>query len=108
MLNELNAEDRLSLVRFVCSFMWADLRVADAEREVVRKLVDTLELDEDDRDRVTEWMTHPPSPEELDPSDVPIEHRALFIETVRTMIKADGIVDDLEAENLALFEELLT
>ena len=43
MLDALDREDRLQLMRFVCSFAWADLEVSDGEREFIVKLVDRLE-----------------------------------------------------------------
>lgn len=107
MLDDLTGEERLRLMRFVCSFAWADLRIADSERDLVRKLVTNFDLDEDEQTQVEGWLTHPPRPEEIDPWDVPEQHRALFLEVARKMIKADGVVDDFEAETLALFEELL-
>ena len=50
-LSALPHEDRLHLLRFVCSFAWADLEIADSEREFVTALVDRLDLDDADADR---------------------------------------------------------
>ena len=49
MLDTLNREDRLQLMRFVCSFAWADLEVTSEEREFIVQLVDRLELDDEER-----------------------------------------------------------
>jgi len=49
----------------------------------------------------------PPPPEEVDPTDIPREHRQLFLDTIRDVITADGEVARDEWENLALFEQLL-
>ena len=43
-LDQLSRTDRLRLMRFVCSFVWADLQVRDRERAFVRKLADRLGL----------------------------------------------------------------
>ena len=40
--SDLEGEDRLRLLRFVCSFAWADLEVDEAERGFVYKLIDQL------------------------------------------------------------------
>ncbi len=107
-LSELSKEDRLRLVKFVCSFAWADLQIADSERSFVHKLVRKLKLDPDEKRQVDEWLDMPPRAEELDPSEIPREHRALFLTTAREMIEADGEVAEEELENFALFEQLLS
>lgn len=106
-MKELDREDRMRLMRFVCSFAWADLEVKDAERKMIRKLVKKLGLDAGEVAEVEGWLEVPPRAEELDPADVPRAHRRLFLETVRSVIVADGEVDQDEAENLVLFEMLL-
>jgi uncharacterized tellurite resistance protein B-like protein len=107
MLDRLDREDRLRLMRFVCSFAWADLEVKDEERSFVRKMIKRLELSEDETRLVESWLEVPPRAEELDPSEIPRAHRQLFLDTARAMIVADGRVDQDEAENLVLLEQLL-
>ena len=107
MLAELDREDRLQLMRFVCSFAWADLEVTDREREFIVKMVDRLGLDDDERNQVDQWLEVPPHPDELDPEDVPREHRQLFLDAARAMILSDGEVDDVEAENFVILDQLL-
>ena len=107
MLETLDREERLRLVKFVCSFAWADLEVQVEEREFVKRLVERLELDDAERGMVDEWLQVPPRPEEVDPADIPVEHRQLFLDAVRAMIVADGRVDQDEAENLVLLEALV-
>jgi hypothetical protein len=107
MLDRLDREDRLRLMRFVCSFAWADLEVRDEERSFVRKMMKRLELSEEEKRLVESWLEVPPPAEELDPSEIPRAHRQLFLDTARAMIVADGRVDQEEAENLVLLEQLL-
>jgi uncharacterized tellurite resistance protein B-like protein len=102
----LSREDRLRLMKFVCSFAWADLEVQDEERTFVAKMVKHLELDADAK-LIEGWLRHPPRPEEVDPTDVPREHRELFLDAVRRLVAADDRIDPKEAETLALFEQLL-
>lgn len=106
-MNALDREDRLQLMKFICSFAWADLQVQDEERSFVSKLVAQLELDEEERAQVQSWLEVPPAAEELDPADIPEAHRQLFLETARAMIVADGKIDAEEAENFTLLEALL-
>ena len=105
-MDGLSKEDRMHLMRFVCSFAWADLEIQAEERAFVGKLMDSLELDADERAQVDEWLRTPPPPEDVDPTDIKKEHRDLFISTARAMIVSDGHVDRDEAENLALLEML--
>ena len=106
MPTKLPREDRLRLMKFVCSFAWADLEIQDEERAFVGRMIDFLGL-EDDRKLIEGWLRHPPRPEEVDPTDVPHEHRELFLDAVRRLVAADDRIDPKEAETLALFEQLL-
>ncbi len=108
MLTELSREDRLQLMRFVCSFAWADLRIEEKERAFVAKLVKQLDLNADEREQVQSWLNSPPRAEDIDPADVPKDHRELFIDVARAMVVSDGTVSPDEAENLALLEMLLS
>ena len=107
MLEELDREDRLQLMRFVCSFAWADLEVNDRERDFILRMVQSLELDAAVREAVAGWLEVPPPADELDPADIPREHRQLFLDAARAMILSDGDVDDVEAENLIILDQLL-
>jgi len=106
-LNELNPEDRHRLLRFVCSFAWADLEVVDSEREMLRRLISQMDLEAEEAEEVSGWISHPPDPASIDPQDIPLEHRELFLDTVKKMILADGHVADGEAENLLLLKMML-
>jgi hypothetical protein len=106
-LNVLSPEERLQLMKFVCSFAWADLEVAEEERAFVGKLIDKLGLSRDEIELVEEWLEVPPPPEEVDPTRIPRAHRQLFIDAARAMVVVDGRVDPEEAENLALLEMLV-
>ena len=106
-LSDLDKESRLRLVRFVCSFAWADLEVQDAEKSFVGRMLEQLQLDEVEKEQVQEWLKLPPPPEEVDPTDIPLEHRQLFLNVALQVVGADGVVDPNEMETLALFEKLL-
>jgi uncharacterized tellurite resistance protein B-like protein len=107
MLTDLSPDDRLRLMKFVCSFAWADLEVRDSERTFVANLVERLDLGEEERQLVQGWLTSPPTPEEVDPFDVPTEHRKLFLDVMLQMIAADGELDPAETETYNLFSQLL-
>lgn len=106
MLDKLSREERLQLMRFVCSFAWADLEVRDSEREFVRKMIRQLKLHADEAKLVRSWLEVPPEAESVDPMQIPHAHRKLFLDTARAMISADGEVDANENENLQLLEQL--
>lgn len=103
MLQDLSADDRLLLVKFVCAFAWTDLTVTDGERRFVERLVGKLDLNDDDRASVAGWLEVAPPPSAIDPSLVPSEHRRVFVEAVRAVIYSDGEVDDEERDR---FEKL--
>jgi uncharacterized tellurite resistance protein B-like protein len=106
-MKRLTKEQRLQLMRFVCSFAWADFEVQDAEKTYIGRLIKKLALDEDEQKLVNGWLKVPPPAEEVDPTRIPKEHRKIFLDTVREVVMADGRLDPDEAENLALFQELL-
>lgn len=103
---DLDREDRLRLMRFVCSFAWADLEVQTSEKQVVDKLIQKFEL-EDDRAQIERWLKSPPPPEDVDPTRVPRQHRELLLDAARAVFSADGVIDQKEQENFDLLEQLL-
>jgi uncharacterized tellurite resistance protein B-like protein len=106
-MKKLDRADRMRLMKFVCSFVWADLKVKDSERAFVKKLVKKLNLDPGEAKEVDGWLELPPVPDEVDPTQIPSAHRKLFIDTMREVVAVDGEVDPEEKENLDLFEQLV-
>lgn len=107
MLGKLARDDRLRLMKFVISFAWADLRIADPERAFIEKMMRRLKLDEDESALVKKWLELPPRAEEVDPNDIPREHRRLFLDTAKEIVAVDGDISEEERENLALLEMML-
>ena len=97
----------MQLMKFVCSFAWADLEVHPNERDFVAHIVKRLDLGTDERRQVDRWLELPPAPDEVDPTLVPTAHRKTFVDTIVGIIESDGIVSDEERDSLALFEHLL-
>lgn len=106
-LRELNREERLLLLKFVCSFAWADLEVRPEERAFVARLIRKLALDADERREVEGWLERPPAPEEVDPALVPREHRRVFVQAIESLIAADGEIAEAEREQLLVFAKLV-
>jgi hypothetical protein len=104
----MDRRDRMRLMKFVCSFAWADLEVRPEERAFVAGLIERLGLDDEEVGRVTGWLQTPPPPDAIDPTDVPREHRQVFLDAVQGVVAADGHVAPEERENLDLFRDLLT
>jgi len=106
MLQDLSRDERLQLMRFVCSFAWADLEIKPKERAFVHKLVTRLKLDPDEKKQVEGWLAVPPPVDAVDPAEIPRAHRKLFLDTARALIKADGEIHPDESETLDLLEQL--
>jgi uncharacterized tellurite resistance protein B-like protein len=106
MLDKLDKAARLHLMRFVCSFAWADLEIQDKERAFVKKLVAKLGLDKEELAQVQAWLQVPPPAEQVDPTRIPREHRQIFIDMAKALVEADGQIDPEERESLALLEAL--
>jgi uncharacterized tellurite resistance protein B-like protein len=106
-LDQLNRDDRLRLVKFVCSFAWADLEIHPEERAFVDHFVQSLKLNAEDQSKVEGWMVVPPSPESIDPTRIPLTQRKLFLDSIEGVIISDGKISPEESENLALLRDLL-
>jgi uncharacterized tellurite resistance protein B-like protein len=106
-LEQLDRADRMRLMKFICSFAWADLQVKPEEREFVAHVVDRLQLSDEDRTRVDGWLSMPPDPESVDPMTIPHEQRVLFLESIEGVIVSDGEIAPEERESFALLKELL-
>ena len=106
-LDQLDRSDRLRLMKFVCSFAWADLEVRPEERDFVTRMVHRLGLDEDETRQVEGWLELPPRPEAVDPTQIPSEHRRLFVEAIEGVIASDGEIAPEERDNLDLLRTLL-
>jgi uncharacterized tellurite resistance protein B-like protein len=106
-LGKLDRQDRMRLMKFVCSFAWADLEIADQERRFVQRMIERLGLKDDEKKEVMAWLVLPPRVEEVDPEQVPFAHRELFLQAAREIIAADGTISEEERENLSLLEQLL-
>jgi len=106
-MQQLSREERLKLLRFVCSFVWADLQVTADERIFVHKMVRRLKLHPAEAREVEGWLEVPPTPDSVDPASIPARHRKLFLDSVRAAVLADGVVRPEEQEDLVLFERLL-
>ena len=107
MVSTLAPEERLRLMKFVCSVAWADLEVQAEERAFVRRMVTRLGLSPAEIALVDAWLQVPPHIDDVDPVEIPREHRKLFLDTLRELVLADGSVDEQEQASLALLEDLL-
>jgi uncharacterized tellurite resistance protein B-like protein len=106
-MDQLDRDDRLRLVKFVCSFAWADLEIHPEERIFIDHIVQSLELNDEDQSKVERWMAVPPSPESVDPTQIPLAQRKLFLDSIEGVIISDGKISPEERENLALLKDLL-
>ena len=106
-LNEMTREERLLLLRFVCSFAWADDQMREEERALVRRYVDKLRLDETEQSQVREWLSRPPPAESVDPDLVPTRHRVAFVRAIESVIAVDGEVAPAERDRLIEIAKML-
>jgi uncharacterized tellurite resistance protein B-like protein len=107
MLEGLDARQRLQLIKFVCSFAWADLEVRPEERSFVARLASRLELDAREQSQVQSWLELPPAPDSVDPMSIPPTHRKSFLAAIEGIVAADGEISVEERESLAVLRDLL-
>jgi uncharacterized tellurite resistance protein B-like protein len=106
-LQKLNSKQRLQLMKFVCAFAWADLSVHPEERAFVERLIQRLGFEPDEQDQVRDWLLSPPSPDSVDPTRIPAEHKRVFLAAIDGVVAADGVIAPEERESLNLLKELL-
>ncbi len=106
-LQELTREERLLLMRFVCSFAWADLEVKPEERALAARYIRRLQLGEEEKRQVSQWLESPPTPESVDPELIPKAHRMTFLRAVESTITVDGEVSTEERDSLIVFAKLI-
>lgn len=96
--------EKLKLLRFAASFLWADLAIADAERRFLLELASELDVGRADADALLE---RPPTADEVDPARV----HPLLADAVRSValraIAADGVIARKEIALFDLLDALL-
>ncbi len=102
---DLSPETRRNLVQLAALAAWADLQVVPSERQVVLELAASLAFDEEGLAEVETWLNG--APPEIDPNDIPAEHRQLFLDSLLEVIMADGRIAPEESAMLAVLRELL-
>jgi hypothetical protein len=107
MLEKLPPHELMRLMKFVCSFAWSDHEVKQQERDFVARFTKKLNLKEEDAKRVEDWLNVPPPVEEIDPTEIPRQHKQLFLDAIRALIGSDGEVSLEEREDLELFTQLI-
>lgn len=106
-LGDLSRKERMLLMRFVCSFAWADLEIKGSERALIARMMQHLDLDDSEVRQVYAWLEVPPPAESVDPELIPHEHRMRFLRAVESMVTVDGEVSPEERESLLLFAHLI-
>jgi hypothetical protein len=96
--------EKLQLLRFASSFLWADLEVANSERAFMLELASELEVDEDD---ALALLGRPPCADDVDPSRVSRSLAASVRTVALRAIAADGRVAPSEMQMFHLLDELL-
>ena len=96
--------EKLQLLRFASSFLWADLEVANSERTFMLELATELDVDEAD---ALALLERPPCADDVDPSRIPVSLAASVREVALRAIAADGRVAPTEIAMFDLLDELL-
>ncbi len=107
MIQKLDHQQRLQLMKFVCTFAWADLHVHPEERAYVERLVSRLGFEPEEVQQVQAWLLSPPPEESVDPTNIPQEHKRVFLAAIDGVVAADGVIAPEERESVRLLKELL-
>jgi hypothetical protein len=99
--------DRLCLLRFAASFLWADLHVDLAEHAFFLALAGELGVPRSSLPAVFAMLSAPPEPEEIDPTRVSPDLARAVRDVALRAIASDGRVAPGEMELFDLLDELL-
>jgi len=99
--------DRLRVLRFAASFLWADLTVDLAEQAFFHDLVRELDVPPTALDDVLDMLDTPPAAEDIDPTRVPPALARTVRDVALRAIASDGRVAKREMDLFELLDELL-
>jgi hypothetical protein len=103
----LPAAQRLCVLRFAATFLWADLDVDLAEHAFFVALAGELGVPQASLPDVVELLSFPPEPEHIDPTLVSPQLAATVRDVALRAIASDGRVMTREMELFDLLDELL-
>jgi hypothetical protein len=99
--------DRLCILRFAASFLWADLRVDLAEHAFFLALAKELGVPNASLPTVVDMLHSPPDAEDVDPTRVSPALARVVRDVALRAIASDGRVLPREMELFDLLDELL-
>ncbi|MBX3228030.1 MAG: hypothetical protein KIT84_27605 [Labilithrix sp.] len=95
--------DRALALRIAASFLWADLEIAESERNFLTNLARELDVEED----VDALLACPPEPERIDPNEIGPHTAGLVRDVALRAIASDGHVHEEEMLMFDLLDDLL-
>ena len=99
--------DRLCVLRFAASFLWADLELDLAEHAFFLDLATELGVPDASLPSVAHLLSSPPEPEDIDPTRVSPALAMTVRNVALRAIASDGRVLPREMELFDLLDELL-
>jgi len=104
-LSNLEPQTRKTLLKLACFAAWSDLSVAPEERREILSLAVRMAVDAEEMAEIESWLKGPPG--EVDPYELPVEHRQLFLDTLCDIVEADGVIAPEECETVRLIREFI-
>lgn len=98
-------DERVSVLRFAASFLWADHQVDAPERRFLHELA--RELGVEDAALVEALLAAPPASEEIDPSAISSVLAPAVRDAALRAIASDGAVEEPEMDMFFVLDELL-
>jgi len=99
--------DRLRLLRFASTFLWADLEIDLLEHDFFLSLAEELGFTRAELPSIVALLDQPPPPGDVDPTRVPVALARTVREVALRAIACDGRVQPGEMELFELLDELL-
>ncbi len=101
--DELTESDRTELMRFLCSFAWADGEVQPQEKTMLERVLGGLNMSPEARAKVEPWLTAPPDVEGRELKAIDDAKREAFIDFAYEVAAADGEIAADELKHMKMF-----
>lgn len=101
--DDLTETERVELMRFLCSFAWADGEVQPEEKTVLERVLGGLGLGAEARAEVEPWLATAPDVEGRELKAIDEQKRAAFIDRAYEVAAADGEIAAEELKHLKMF-----
>ena len=96
----------MQLFHFMCTFAWADMEIQQEEREMIERLMISLNLSPSQFQTVLTWLDDVRSLPDIDPYEIHPDFREQIYQAAEAIVLSDGEVTFNEKDMLDLLRQV--